>query len=59
LRARRLKIPLARRTSLTDASARVLALYDAWAKPDKAQEWRRKLDQTMADDNFPTDPIPR
>jgi serine/threonine protein kinase len=59
LRTRTSKIPVARKQSVTEASARILALYDAWAMPDKADEWRRKLDRTMADDNFPTDPFAR
>jgi hypothetical protein len=28
---------------LTDAAERVVKLYDAWGKPDKAAEWRAKL----------------
>ena len=36
-------IPAYRRDSLTGAGQRVVYLYTAWGKPDKAAEWRKKL----------------
>jgi hypothetical protein len=35
---------------LTEAGARIVQLYDAWGKRDKADEWRRKLGGTIAAD---------
>jgi hypothetical protein len=43
MRAREARIPPPGRPRLTDASERVVKLYEAWGKPDKAAEWRTKL----------------
>ena len=32
---------------LTEALERLVQLYDAWGKKDKADEWRKKLNQAM------------
>jgi tetratricopeptide (TPR) repeat protein len=37
-------IPAAARVRLTEALERLVELYDAWGKKDRADEWRRKLD---------------
>src|SRR5262249_42219918 len=40
LNARAAKVPPSARLNLTEAGARIVQLYDAWGKPDKAAEWR-------------------
>ena len=40
---RETKIPAPDRHRLTDALGRLVQLYDAWGKPEKAAEWRAKL----------------
>ncbi len=37
------EIPASSRKRLADAGARIVALYDAWGKIDKADEWRKRL----------------
>jgi hypothetical protein len=37
------KIPPPPLPRLTEATERVVQLYKAWGKPDKAAEWRAKL----------------
>jgi hypothetical protein len=34
---------------LTAAGERVVSLYDAWGKKDKAEEWRKRLAPTAAE----------
>src|SRR5262249_43340117 len=34
-----------RNAGLTKAVEQLILLYDAWAKPDKATEWRKRLDE--------------
>jgi eukaryotic-like serine/threonine-protein kinase len=36
-------IPVPKRSRLQEAAERVLRLYDAWGKPDRAAGWRLKL----------------
>ena len=43
LRARLAKIPPKAQFNVTAAGERVIALYEAWAKPAKAAEWRARL----------------
>ena len=43
LKAREAKIPAPRRNDVADAAARIVPFYAAWGKPDKADEWRKKL----------------
>ncbi len=43
MKAREAKIPAAARPNLDQALGRVTALYEAWGKPEKAEEWRRKV----------------
>jgi eukaryotic-like serine/threonine-protein kinase len=40
---RRDQIPAANRPDLETAGAQIVRLYDDWGKPDKAAEWRSKL----------------
>jgi len=46
LKAREAKIPAPRKDSLASAAARIVKLYEAWGKADKAAEWRKKLETT-------------
>src|SRR5205823_126660 len=36
------------RPLITDALGRLVQLYDAWGKKDKADEWRKKLEEAKA-----------
>ena len=45
MKAREAKIPPPGKPRLTDAAERVVKLYEAWGKKDKAAEWRDKLDR--------------
>jgi tetratricopeptide (TPR) repeat protein len=45
LRQREAEIPVQFRAQrVTEALERLVALYDAWGKPDQASEWRKKLE---------------
>jgi hypothetical protein len=48
LKAREDRIPPPGMPRLTEASERVLKLYEAWGKPDKAAEWRARLAKPSA-----------
>jgi hypothetical protein len=41
--ARQQRIPVPERKRLTEAAERVIRLYAAWGKTDKAAEWRARL----------------
>jgi hypothetical protein len=43
MRARAAKIRAVDRPRLLDAAERVVRLYEAWGKPDKAAEWKAKV----------------
>ncbi len=43
LKAREAKIPPPGKSRLTEASERMLKLYEAWDKPEKVTEWKAKL----------------
>jgi serine/threonine protein kinase/tetratricopeptide (TPR) repeat protein len=43
MKAREARIPPPARPRLSEAAARVVRLYEAWGKPEKAEEWRKKL----------------
>jgi hypothetical protein len=44
LREREARIPFLRRKKLpAEAGARIVELYEAWGKKDKAVEWRKRL----------------
>ena len=49
-------IPPRSRSRLAEAGGRIVALYEAWGKPEKAAEWRAKTDP---DAGFPADPFAR
>ena len=42
MKAREAQLRPLERSSLADAAMRVVQLYEAWGKPEKAEEWRRK-----------------
>jgi tetratricopeptide (TPR) repeat protein len=48
LQARKKAIPPQAQRNLTEALERLVRLYDAWAKPEQAKEWRHKLEQAKA-----------
>jgi hypothetical protein len=43
MKSREPKIPPPGKPHLTDATERVIKLYEVWGKKDKAAEWRAKL----------------
>jgi len=43
MKARETKIPAPSKRRLAAAAERVVQLYEAWGKKDKAAEWRAKL----------------
>ena len=60
LAERRQKIPPLDHDSdsgLRDAADRLVHLYDAWSKKDKAEEWHKKLGENALDRGFPADPL--
>ncbi len=44
MKAREARIQLASKARLPEAGRRIVTLYNAWGKADKAEEWRKKLD---------------
>jgi eukaryotic-like serine/threonine-protein kinase len=43
LKAQEARIPAASRKRVTEAAARIVALYDTWGRKDQADEWRKRL----------------
>ena len=43
LKAREAKIPARVRSRLSEAETRIVKLYEAWGRNDKAAEWRARL----------------
>jgi hypothetical protein len=43
MRTEEARIPASRKSELREAAERVVQLYEAWGKPEKAAEWRAKL----------------
>ncbi len=43
MRTREAKIPALGKKRVAEAAARIVPFYEAWGKPDKAAEWRRRL----------------
>jgi hypothetical protein len=43
MKARESKIPAPSKKRLIDAGTRIIELYDAWGKKDKAAEWQARL----------------
>jgi eukaryotic-like serine/threonine-protein kinase len=50
LKTREANISAPWRKDLTEAGSRVIALFEAWAKPEKAAHWRAKLKPTSVAD---------
>jgi hypothetical protein len=48
MKSRESKIPAPYKKRLTDAGARIVALYDACGKPDLAAQWRHRLETPTA-----------
>jgi lipopolysaccharide biosynthesis regulator YciM len=48
LKQRQAKIPTNGKVNLVDALESLVQLYDAWGQKDKAEEWRKKLEETKA-----------
>jgi eukaryotic-like serine/threonine-protein kinase len=46
MKARESTIPEISRRRIAEAHARIIALYEAWGKPEKAEEWRDKPVET-------------
>ncbi len=46
MKARAAKIPPAAKPRVPEAAARIVRLYDAWGKPEKAAAWKRRLGLT-------------
>jgi len=44
LKAREAKTPAPSKKRLTEAAERIVPFYEAWGKPDKAAEWRKRLE---------------
>jgi len=43
MKAREARIPAPQKKRLGEAGTRIVALYDAWGKKEKADEWRKRL----------------
>jgi eukaryotic-like serine/threonine-protein kinase len=43
MKAREVELTLTLKRRLAEAGARIIILYDAWGKNEKAQEWRKRL----------------
>jgi hypothetical protein len=53
LKAREARIPPPGKPRLREAAERVVKLYEAWGKPDKAAEWRARLAKPFDEANKP------
>ena len=52
MKSREDKLPTAFKKFVPEAAARIVQLYEAWGKPEKAAEWRAKL-QLPAEADLP------
>src|SRR5581483_6384541 len=57
MKARESQIPVPKRKRLSQAGRRIVALYEAWGKPDRAEHWRRRLGEDPAVPDLPHDPF--
>jgi tetratricopeptide (TPR) repeat protein/tRNA A-37 threonylcarbamoyl transferase component Bud32 len=48
MKQREATVPANAKKNLTDALERLVRLYDAWDKPERAKEWRQKLEERKA-----------
>ena len=44
MKSREAKLPAPSKRRLPEAGKRIVTLYNAWGKQDKAEEWAKKLD---------------
>jgi tetratricopeptide (TPR) repeat protein len=59
LKAREATIPPPARLRLHDAAERVIALYEAWGKPEQAARWRARLGRARVPSELPADVFAR
>jgi hypothetical protein len=57
MKAREAEIQARDRHLLRKDAERVVQLYEAWGKPDKAQGWQQRLGKNPLDRDFPADPF--
>jgi hypothetical protein len=55
LKQREAKIPPAGKPNLTSALERLVHLYDAWGKPEQAEQWRKELEAHKTKAGMPLD----
>jgi hypothetical protein len=53
MKEREARIPARGKVPLTEALERLVQLYDAWGKPERAKEWRQKLEQAKTSTKDP------
>jgi hypothetical protein len=53
LKERESNLPKGSRTPLKDAGEPLVRLYEVWGKPEKAAEWRQKLEASRSADKEP------
>jgi hypothetical protein len=56
MKQREAKIPAMGKVRLTEALERLVQLYDATGQKDKADEWRKKLEESQAAAKPPAQP---
>jgi hypothetical protein len=56
MKANKEKIPATAMNRMLEAGDRIIQLYDAWGKPEKAVEWRKQLGGAL---ELPADPFAR
>jgi serine/threonine-protein kinase len=59
MKAREAKISARNSNAVVEAGARVVALYEASGRQEKAKQWRRRLGDRWLDLGFPADPFTR
>jgi serine/threonine protein kinase len=59
LKAREAKISALNKNYLAEGAQRVVKLYEAWGKPEKAAEWRKRLGMPDDGTGFPAEPFAR
>lgn len=57
LKQREQKIPAVGRVYCTESIERLVELYTAWQKPEQAEEWSKKLEESVALSKLETVPV--
>jgi tetratricopeptide (TPR) repeat protein len=57
MKAREAKMSSPNRKRVAEAGDRIVALYEAWEKPEQAGAWRRRLGEPKEDRDFPAEPF--